>query len=116
MRSCWSGSLIRNDGGQEALAGGPMMGIPIADLNVPIQKQNNGLTVLAKDPVEEAEALMTNCLHCGRCTTVCPVGLMPQMMADAAAAGDLNRYEKKLYGWNASSAAAAPSPARPSGR
>ena len=41
---------------------------------------------------------MTACLHCGRCTTVCPLGLMPQLMADAFIAGDLERYEKKLYG------------------
>ena len=53
---------------------------------------------MAEDPVEDAEKLMTACLHCGRCTTVCPVGLMPQLMADAAIAGDLARYEKKLYG------------------
>ena len=82
----------------KALAGGPMMGIAMGSLDVPIQKQNNGLTLLAEDPVEEAEKLMTACLHCGRCTTVCPVGLMPQLMADAAIAGDLQRYEKKLYG------------------
>ena len=82
----------------KALAGGPMMGIAMASLDVPIQKQNNGLTLLAEDPVVAAEKLMTACLHCGRCTTVCPVGLMPQLMADAAIAGDLERYEKKLYG------------------
>jgi len=82
----------------KALAGGPMMGITMGTLEVPVQKQNNGLTLLAEDPVEQAEKLMTACLHCGRCTTVCPVGLMPQLMADAAAAGDLTRYEKKLYG------------------
>ena len=41
---------------------------------------------------------MTACLHCGRCTTVCPQGLMPQMMAEAAERGNLERYEKKLYG------------------
>ena len=74
------------------------MGIAIGSLDIPIQKQNNGLTVMAEDPVEDAEKLMTACLHCGRCTTVCPVGLMPQLMADAAIAGDLARYEKKLYG------------------
>ena len=82
----------------KALAGGPMMGIAMGSLDVPVQKQNNGLTLLAEDPVEQAEKLMTACLHCGRCTTVCPVGLMPQLMADAAIAGDLERYEKKLYG------------------
>ena len=82
----------------KALVGGPMMGIATGTLDVPVQKQNNGLTLLAEDPVEQAESLMTACLHCGRCTTVCPMGLMPQMMCDAADAGDLERYEKKLYG------------------
>ncbi|MBR4206597.1 MAG: electron transport complex subunit RsxC [Clostridia bacterium] len=83
---------------KKALAGGPMMGIAMSSLDVPIQKQNNGLTLLASDPNEEAEARMTPCLHCGRCTTVCPMGLMPQMMADAVRDGNLERYEKKLYG------------------
>ncbi len=83
---------------RKALSGGPMMGIAIGSLDIPIQKQNNGLTLLAEDPVEAAEAVMTSCLRCGRCTTVCPMGLTPQLMADAAIAGDLERYEKKLYG------------------
>ncbi len=83
---------------KKALAGGPMMGITIASLDVPIQKQNNGLTLLTEDPNEIAEAQMTACLHCGRCTTVCPMGLLPQLMADAVATGNLERYEGKLYG------------------
>ena len=83
---------------RKALSGGPMMGIAIGSLDIPIQKQNNGLTLLAEDPVEAAEELMTSCLRCGRCTTVCPIGLTPQLMADAAIAGDYERYEKKLYG------------------
>ncbi len=83
---------------KKAMAGGPMMGIALASLDVPIQKQNNGLTLLAEDPNELAERQMTACLHCGRCATVCPMGLLPQLMADAAVLGDLTRYEKKLYG------------------
>ena len=83
---------------RKALSGGPMMGVAITDLSIPIQKQNNGLTLLAEDPVEAAEAVMTSCLRCGRCTTVCPMGLTPQLMCDAAIAGDYERYEKKLYG------------------
>ena len=83
---------------RKALSGGPMMGITLGSLDIPIQKQNNGLTLLAEDPVEAAEELMTSCLRCGRCTTVCPMGLTPQLMADAAIAGDYERYEKKLYG------------------
>ena len=83
---------------KEALAGGPMMGIAMSSLDVPIMKMNNGLTLLSVDATEVAEAQMTHCLRCGRCTTVCPVGLLPQLMAEAAESGNLERYEKKLYG------------------
>ena len=83
---------------KKALAGGPMMGFAISNLEVPTQKVTNGLTLLAVDPAEEAEKDVTACLHCGRCTTVCPIGLLPQMMAEAFEFGNLERYEKKLYG------------------
>ena len=33
-----------------------------------------------------------------RCTTVCPQGLLPQMMADAVHVNDMDRYENKLHG------------------
>ncbi len=83
---------------KKAMCGGPMMGIAMGSLDVPIQKQNNGLTLLAEDPNEIAEAKMTACLRCGRCATVCPVGLLPQPMSEAAADGDYERFEKRLYG------------------
>ena len=94
----YSGGLKDGVTLKKALAGGPMMGIAMASLDVPIQKMNNGLTLLADDPVVTAEAQMTSCLRCGRCTTVCPLGLMPQLMSDAILAKDYDRYEKKLYG------------------
>ena len=83
---------------KKILSGGPMMGIAVGSTEVPITKTTNAITVLAEDPVEAADRQMTPCLHCGRCTTVCPNGLMPQMMADAVTAGDYERYEKKLFG------------------
>ncbi|MBQ5991291.1 MAG: electron transport complex subunit RsxC [Clostridia bacterium] len=83
---------------KKIISGGPMMGIAVSSTEVPITKTTNAITVLTEDPVEAAEKKMTACLHCGRCTTVCPNGLMPQMMADAVAAGDFERYEKKLCG------------------
>ena len=93
-----AGGIKEGFAAKKILSGGPMMGIAVGSTEVPITKTTNAITVLAEDPVEKAERQMTACLHCGRCTTVCPVGLMPQMMADAAIAGDLARYEKKLYG------------------
>ena len=83
---------------KKIISGGPMMGIAVSTTEVPVTKTTNAITVLSVDPVEKAEKQMTACLHCGRCTTVCPNGLMPQMMADAVEAGDFERYEKKLCG------------------
>ena len=83
---------------RKMLCGGPMMGIALASLEVPICKNNNALTVLSADPVEEAEKVQTACLRCGRCNQVCPLGLTPQMMAVAAEKKNYERYEKKLYG------------------
>ena len=83
---------------KKIISGGPMMGIAVTSTEVPITKTTNAITVLPFDPVEKAEKQMTACLHCGRCTTVCPNGLMPQMMADAVEVGDYERYEKKLMG------------------
>ena len=93
-----AGGLKPNATLKKALVGGPMMGIALGSLDVPIQKQNNGLTLLLEDPNEIAEAQMTACLRCGRCATVCPVGLLPQPMSEAAVAGNYERFEKKLYG------------------
>ena len=94
----FAGGLKEGVNVKKALCGGPMMGIAMSSLDVPIQKQNNGLTLLINDEVEAVEAQMTACLHCGRCTTVCPLGLMPQLMADALIVRDYDRFENKLYG------------------
>ena len=83
---------------EKILCGGPMMGFAMPWLSAAVNKNNNALTVLKKDPVAEAEKQQTACLRCGRCGQVCPIGLVPQMMAAAAEKKDYARYEKKLYG------------------
>ena len=92
------GGLKEGTEAKKALSGGPMMGVAVASLEVPIQKNTNALTLLTADPVEKAEKDQTFCLHCGRCSTVCPNGLVPALMADAIHMKDWERYEKKLYG------------------
>ncbi len=83
---------------EKILCGGPMMGIAMASLDVPLQKSNNALTLLMTDEVELSVKRMTACLRCGRCNRACPLGLTPQMMAVAAERKDYERFEKKLYG------------------
>lgn len=75
-----------------------MMGIAMTTTDVPVCKNNNALTVLAKDEVELALQHTTACIRCGRCTRVCPIKLIPQHMAEAAERKDYEAYEKKYYG------------------
>jgi electron transport complex protein RnfC len=75
-----------------------MMGVAVGSLEVPIQKNTNALTLLAEDPVEKDMVHQTGCLHCGRCSTICPNGLVPALMADAIDMKNWERYETKLYG------------------
>ena len=79
---------------KKVLIGGPMMGIAATDLNVPIAKSYNALVCLTEDPVEKAEAQMTNCIRCGRCARACPVGLVPQMLSLYAQRKDYEHYVK----------------------
>lgn len=83
---------------KKALCGGPMMGLAMSELNVPVQKSNNAITLLANDQAESAQGQLTACLRCGRCNEACSLGLVPQMMAKAAERGDYDKYENKLYG------------------
>ena len=52
--------------------GGAMMGIPIADLDVPVLKGANGVIAYDNDRTEAQP-----CIKCGRCVDVCPMELEP---------------------------------------
>jgi len=62
-----------------AIAGGPMMGFALADLDVPVTKGTSGVVVMTAEQVRRAEE--TACIRCGRCVDVCPLGLVPTKMA-----------------------------------
>jgi electron transport complex protein RnfC len=86
--------LIEHCGGltpdaTEILFGGPMMGLPVADLNTPILKGTTGVVVLAKADVRAQVSYP--CIHCGYCLEACPVFLDPQHLGSLARAG---RYEE----------------------
>ncbi|MDD6679335.1 MAG: electron transport complex subunit RsxC, partial [Firmicutes bacterium] len=63
--------------------GGPMMGAPLTDTNVPIIKGSNGVIAIATDHTEPQE-----CIKCGRCVDVCPMELAPLNYVKYAALGD----------------------------
>ena len=52
--------------------GGPMMGVEIDNLDVPVIKATNGIIA-----VEPAACEASPCIRCGRCVDVCPMELFP---------------------------------------
>ncbi len=59
----------------KVLYGGPMMGVAVYDLQNPVLKTTNALTVYTRR--DAVNSTPTACIHCGRCVAACPVRLMP---------------------------------------
>lgn len=77
---------------EKVIAGGPMMGMALFDLNIPITKTNSALLCLTKDEVAANEE--TPCIRCGKCVSACPSQIVPVMMMKAALKRDCEAFEK----------------------
>ena len=83
--------LIEHCGGLTAdaarvIAGGPMMGFALGELDTPVTKGTSGVVALTEADIARAEE--TACVRCGRCVDVCPMKLVPTKIAVAAKARD----------------------------
>lgn len=74
------------------IMGGPMMGMAMPSLNIPVIKGTSGL--LAFD--EEAAQLpkQSACLRCGKCISACPMSLLPNVFNAFSVLGDMEKLEK----------------------
>ncbi len=75
-----SGGL--KEGVKKVVAGGPMMGMSLPSLDIPIVKTSSALVCLMRDDVERMAE--TQCIRCARCLRVCPENLVPVKMMEAA--------------------------------
>jgi electron transport complex protein RnfC len=81
------GDLITMTGGLpddsgKIISGGPMMGRALSNADAPITKGTSGILVMTEKESKRVPVL--NCIRCGRCVTVCAMGLEPFLLAKLA--------------------------------
>lgn len=91
------GELVEAAGGltpeaTRVLAGGPMMGFTLGDLDTPVTKGTSGITVLTREDLQQLDA--TACVRCGLCVDACPLNLVPTRIALATRKGAWDLAER----------------------
>ena len=61
------------------LYGGPMMGNPIFDLDMPMMKSTNCVLCMTREEAAQQDPAQT-CIRCGKCLEACPMHLTPLFM------------------------------------
>ena len=69
----YCGGLPQDSG--KIISGGPMMGKAISVVDAPTVKTTASILIMGEK--EASRKCETNCLRCGKCTVVCPMGLEP---------------------------------------
>lgn len=64
------------------IAGGPMMGSAISDIDIPVIKGTSAILCFTADEVKEN--IPSSCIRCGKCVAVCPMGLIPSALQKSA--------------------------------
>ena len=76
---------------EKIVSGGPMMGVAMFSLDVPVAKTTSALLCLTHDEATKPESA---CIRCGRCVTVCPGHIVPQKAAASALSNNLENFIK----------------------
>lgn len=77
------------------ISGGPMMGITISSLDIPVVKGTSGILCFNKEQAILPEA--SSCIRCGKCVETCPMNLFPYALDSLGKRHDYKRFEE-LHG------------------
>jgi electron transport complex protein RnfC len=81
----------------EVILGGPMMGMSVASLDVPVTKAVSGVVVLDAQNPDLAQRQVMPCIKCSACLEACPVYLNPSMLGQLAQHREYDRMAKEYY-------------------
>lgn len=89
-------SLIEAAGGLpedtgKVVNGGPMMGKALLNTDVPSTKGTSGVITFANSQARKAEP--QSCIRCGKCVSVCPIGLEPYLLVKLSQRGRFAEME-----------------------
>lgn len=74
------------------IAGGPLMGFALPDVNVPITKTSNCFLAPTRQEIPLHDFAM-ECIRCGQCVEACPQELLPQQLYWFSKAQDLEKAQ-----------------------
>lgn len=76
----------------KVISGGPMMGFAIPNLEAPVAKGSSGLVFMSQSEAKlDAEQA---CIRCAACVDICPMNLVPSLIASSVKYGDWDLAEK----------------------
>ena len=78
---------------KKIIAGGPMMGRAIYSTDLPATKGSSAILCMTEDEVQEYEP--SACIRCGRCVSVCPGRVRPELLCSLAERGDIEGFLAK---------------------
>ena len=89
-------ALIEACGGMQGVgkvvAGGPMMGRAVSNVDAPVTKGTSGVLLI---PTEEAlRQKAGNCIRCAKCVEACPMGLEPYLLSKLSQKADFEELEQ----------------------
>ncbi|MEA3292466.1 MAG: electron transport complex subunit RsxC [Pseudomonadota bacterium] len=85
-------------GANHLILGGPMMGMSVASLEVPVTKAVSGILVLTEEEEKEQEApRIWPCIKCGHCLEACPLHLNPSQLGMLAAVRQYEAMEQDYH-------------------
>jgi len=67
------------------VVGGPMCGISVSSMELPVVKGTSAILFLSENEINIGDS--SPCIRCGRCVSVCPMGLVPSEISVAVENG-----------------------------